>query len=99
MLAIAKTAGVELLVPKAVGIGIIGDLEVVAAELRHHSELMFGAFVIDEGTEAAVSVGCVVENLADGRGEAVVDAVAVEAGVVGELFGVVAEAELVVGPR
>ncbi len=33
----------------------------------------------------------------DGWGEAVVAAVAVEAGVVGELFGVVAEVELVVG--
>ena len=35
--------------------------------------------------------------MADGRREAVVAAVAVEAGVVGELFGVVAEVELVVG--
>src|SRR5271170_5726884 len=38
-----------------------------------------------------------MENEADGRGEAVVAAVAVEAGVVGELLGVVTEVELVVG--
>ena len=56
-----------------------------------------GRAVVDEGGEAAVAVGGVVKDLADGRGEAVVAAVAVEAGVVGELFGVVAEVELVVG--
>ena len=38
-----------------------------------------------------------MEDLCDGRGETVVAAVAVEAGVVGELLGVVAEVELVVG--
>ncbi len=38
-----------------------------------------------------------MENQADGRGEAIVAAVAAEAGVVGELLGVVAEVELVVG--
>ena len=38
-----------------------------------------------------------MKNLAHRRGEAVVAAVAVEAGVVGELFGVIAEVELVVG--
>ena len=34
VLAVAEAAGVELLVPKAVGVGIVGDLEVVVAELR-----------------------------------------------------------------
>ena len=97
VLAVAKTAGVELLVLEAVGIGIVGDLEVVAAELGYEAELIFGGAVVDEGSEAAVAVGCVVKDLADGRGEAVVAAVAVEAGVVGELLGVIAEVELIVG--
>ena len=43
VLAIAKTAGVELLVPEAVGVGVVGDLEVVAAELGHQAELVLGA--------------------------------------------------------
>ena len=97
VLAVAQAAGVELLVPEAVGVGVVGDLEVVVAELGDEAELVFGGAVVDEGGEAAVAVGGVVEDLGDGWGEAVVAAVAVEAGVVGEFFGVVAEAELVVG--
>ena len=97
VLAVAKTAGVELLVAEAVRVGVVGDLEVVVAKLGDEAELIFGAAVVDEGGEAAVAVGGIVEDHADGRGEAVVAAVAVEAGVVGEVLGVVAEVELVVG--
>ena len=97
MLGVAEAAGVVLLVFEAVGIGVVGDLEEVVAELGDEAELVFGGAVVDEGGEAAVAVGGVVEDCGDGRGEAVVAAVAVEAGVVGELFGVVAEVELVVG--
>ena len=82
---------------EAVGIGVVGDLEEVVAELSDEAELIFGSAVVDEGGEAAVAVGGVVEDFGDGWGEAVVAAVAVEAGVPGEFFGVVAEVELVVG--
>ena len=81
----------------AVGVGVVGNLEEVVAELGDEAELVLRGAVVDEGGEAAVAVGGIVDDLADGRGEAVVAAVAVEAGVVGELFGVVAEVELVVG--
>ncbi len=86
-----------LLVVGAVGVGVVGDLEVVVAELGDEAELILGGAVVDEGREAAVAVGGVMEDVRDGRGEAVVAAIAVEAGVVGEFLGVVAEVELVVG--
>jgi len=53
--------------------------------------------VVDEGGKAAEAVFGVVDGLGDGGLEAVAAAVGVEAGVPGELFGVVAEGELVVG--
>ena len=97
VLAVAQAAGVVLLVFEAVGIGVVGDLEEVVAQLGDKAELVLRRAVVDERGEAAVAVGGIVKDLADGRGEAVVAAVAVEAGVVGELLGVVAEVELVVG--
>jgi hypothetical protein len=96
-LAVAEAAGVELLVAGAIGVGVVGDLEVVVAKLSDEAELIFGCAVVDEGGEAAVAVGGVVEDFGYGWGEAVVAAVAVEAGVPGEFFRVVAEVELVVG--
>ena len=97
VLRVAETAGVELLVSEAVGIGVVGDLEEVVAKLGDEAELVLGGAVVDEGAEAAEAVGGVMEDFGDGRGKAVVAAVAAEAGVLGELFGVVAEVELVVG--
>ena len=47
VLAIAKTAGVELLVLEAVGVGVVGNLKVVLAKLGHEAELIFGAAVVD----------------------------------------------------
>jgi len=96
VLAVAEPAGLELLVAGAVGVGVEGDLEVVGAELGDEAELIFGCGVVEEGGEATVAVGGVVDDDSSGWGEAVVAAVAVEAGVVGELFGVVTEVELIV---
>ncbi len=62
VLAVAKAAGVELLVSEAVGVGVVGNLEVVCAELGDEAELVFWGAVVDEGGEAAVAVGGVVET-------------------------------------
>src|ERR1700722_17199369 len=97
VLAVAEADGLELLVAYAVGVGVVGDLEVVGAELGDEAELVFRGAVVEQRCEAAVAVGGVVDYDSCGRGEAVVAAVAVEAGVVGELFCVVTEVELVVG--
>ena len=53
--------------------------------------------VVDDRGKAAVAVFGIVDGLRDGGLQAVVAAVAVEACVPGELFGVVAEGELGVG--
>ena len=62
VLGVAQAAGVVLLVLEAVGVGVVGDLEVVVAELRDEAELVFGGAVVDEGGEAAVAVGGVVDG-------------------------------------
>jgi hypothetical protein len=49
VLAVAKTAGVVLLVFKAVGIGVVRDLEVVLAKLRDETELVFWSAVTGTG--------------------------------------------------
>ena len=97
VLAVAQAAGVVELVLPVVGIGVVGNLVVVGAELGDVAELVGGVAVVDERGEAAVAVFGVVDRRGDGGLESVVAAVAVEAGVLGEFFGVVAEAELVVG--
>ena len=97
MLAVAQAAGVVELVLPVVGVGVVGDLVVVGAELGDVAKLVGGVVVVDERGEAAVAVLGVVDGCGDGRLKSVVAAVAVEAGVPGEFFGVVAEAELVVG--
>ena len=69
VLAVAKTSWSSncwIDVIDAVGIGIVGDLEVVAAELGDEAKLVGGICVVNEGAEAAVSVGRVVENLRTG---------------------------------
>ncbi len=86
VLAVAKTAGVVLLVFEAVGIGVVRDLEVVLAKLRDETELILRGAVIDEGCETAIAVSGVVQDLADRWRKAVVATVAVETGVVGELL-------------
>ena len=72
VLGVAKAAGVVLLVFEAAGVGIVGDLEEVTAELGDEAKLIFGGAIVDQRREAAVAVGGVVEDPADGRGEAVV---------------------------
>ena len=70
--------------------GIVGDLEVVLAILRVEPELILWGLVVEEGDEAALGVGGVVEDLRDGGGEAVVGATAGDAQVPGGFVGVVA---------
>ena len=86
VLAVAKAAGVVLLIFEAVGIGVVRDLEVVLAKLRDETELVFRSAVIDKGCKTAVAVGSVVQDLAYRWRKAVVVPVAVETGVVGELL-------------
>ena len=77
-----------------VGVGIVGNLEVVLAVLRVEAQLIFGGLVADERDKAALGVGGVVVDCGDGRGQAVVGAGAGEACVPGGFGGVVAEREL-----
>jgi hypothetical protein len=49
VLAVAETAGVVPLVPEAVGIGVVGDLEVIDAKLGYQAELIARAAVVDQG--------------------------------------------------
>ena len=49
VLAVAETAGVVPLVPEAVGIGVVGDLEVIDAKLGYQGELIARAAVVDQG--------------------------------------------------
>ena len=97
VLGVAQAAGVVLLCLEVGGAGVVGDLEEVAAELGDEAELVLRRAVGEEGCEAADAVGGVVVDRADGRGEAVVAAIGVEADVVGAALVVVAEAELGVG--
>ena len=66
------------------GIGIVGDLVVVAAGRGDEAKLVGGIDVVDEGAEAAEAVDGIVHDLGDGRLQSEIAAVAVEAGVVGE---------------
>ena len=82
---------------KVVGIGIVGDLEEVAAKGGDKAELVGGIDVVDEVTETSDAVDGIVHDLRNGRLKSEIAAVAVDAGVVGEAAGVAAEAELIVG--
>ena len=84
VLRVAELAGVELLGLEVGGAGVVGNLEEVLAKLGDEAELVLRGAVVEQGSEAADSVGGVVVDRTDGRGEAVVAAVAVEAGVVGD---------------
>jgi hypothetical protein len=77
-----------------VGVGVVGNVEVVLAILRVEAELIFGGLVANQVEKAALRVGCVVIDSRDRCGEAVVGAGAGEACVPGGLAGVVAEGEL-----
>ena len=80
-----------------VGKRIVRDLEVVAAKRSHQAKLVGGIDVENERAEAAEAVDGVVDDLGNGRLQAEIAAVAVDAGIVGEAFGVAAKAEGVVG--
>ena len=82
---------------EVVGIGIVGDLVIVAAEGGDEAELVGGIDVVDEVSEAADAVDGIVHDLGNGRLQSEIAAVAVDAGVIGEAAGVAAEAELIVG--
>jgi len=78
--AVKETAGVELLVSEAVGVGVVEYPEIVVANLGRQAELIVGRLVVCEGRKAAVAIGGVVKDLSDRWREAIV-AVAVEADV------------------
>src|ERR1019366_4363929 len=80
-----------------VGNGVVGDLIIVAPQSGDEAELVIGVGVVDERCHAAESPGAIVQNGRAWRFEAVVAPVAVHACVVGELFGVAAEIDLIVG--
>ncbi len=48
VLAVAEAAGVKLLVSEAVGVGVVGNLEVIVAKLGDEAELILGTAVVDE---------------------------------------------------
>ncbi len=75
----------------------IGNLEIVRAGGANETELIAGRGIEDERGEEADVVIVVVKFLRFGRHEADVGARTAEAGVPGETFGVIAEAELAVG--
>ena len=97
VLAVTQSAGVIELVLPAFGIGIVGDLIVVCAELRGQAKLVLRIVVVNERAESAVAVFRIMNRLLCRRLQPIVAAVAVGAGVPREFFRVVAEAYLVVG--
>jgi hypothetical protein len=75
---------------------IIGNLVRVVARRSHRAQLVRGIDVENERAESTVAVGGIVLHLRDGRFDAEIAAVAVDAGVEGEELGVAAQAELVI---
>ena len=75
-LGVAEAVGLVILAGllPVVGVGVVGDLKVVLAVLGVDAELVTGGLVADDGDEGALGVGGVVEDLRDGRGQAVVGA-------------------------
>src|SRR4029077_5160063 len=78
-------------------IGIVWDLIQIATQRRHQAKLVPRIQVEDEGREPSIAVFGIGENLPDRRLETVIASIPVEAGEVGESFGVTAEINLVVG--
>ena len=67
-----------------VGIGIVGDLVIVAAVGGDEAELVGGIDIVNEVSEAADAVDGIVHDLGNGRLQSEIAAVAVDAGVIGE---------------
>ena len=63
VLVVAEAGGVVLEVFEAGGVGVVGDLEVVGAELGDEAELVGGGAVEDQRGEAAEAAGGVVKDL------------------------------------
>src|ERR1022692_3366690 len=80
-----------------IGEGVVGNLIVILAQRGHEAQLVGGIDIENEGAEAAVAIFRVVNHLQNRRLDAEIAAVGVDAGIVGEAFGVTAEAEGVVG--
>src|SRR4051812_6642467 len=78
-------------------VGIFGNLVEVAAELSGESKLVAIPGVVGQRGECAVACNLIVQVLERRRLQAVIAAIAIQAGVIREPFGVVAEAQLIVG--
>jgi hypothetical protein len=97
VLSIAQAAAVKNSAFLIVEVWVVGNLIVIPAQRCHQPQLVGRIGVEDKRTEAAEAVGVVVNDLRNGRLQAEIAAIGVDAGVVGEAFGVAAEAEGVVG--
>ena len=67
-----------------VRVGIIRNLVVVLAQGSHQAKLIGGIDVKNQGAESSITIRGIVNHLRNGRLQAQIAAVAVDAGVVGE---------------
>src|ERR1019366_4751837 len=73
------------------GIGIVGDLKVIAAQGSYEAQLIIGVAIIDQAAGTAESPDAVVQHVRSGRLQSVVTAIAVEASEVSESLSVASE--------
>src|ERR1700722_17363351 len=76
---------------------VVRNLVVVLTQRCNEAQLIRGIDVKNQRSEAAVAIGCVVYDLRHRSLNSQIAAIAVDAGVIGEPFGVAAEAEGIVG--
>ena len=88
---------VEVTYPGELLVGCVRNLVVVPAERGHHPQLVARIDVENQGPEPPEAARAIVDNGACRREKTKVSAVTVQAGVVGETFGMASEADLVVG--
>src|SRR5215470_17041006 len=93
---VAITLPFEIANAGGLRICVIGYLIEIPSSSGHEPELVDGRGVIDEGGKSTEAVTLIMQHLRSGRRQPVIAAVAVEAGEVGEAFGVATEADLVV---
>src|ERR1035441_4205415 len=79
------------------GIGIVGNLIVVAPHRRDKTELIVGVAIVDQRAHAAQPPNSVMQNIRPRRFQAVIAPVAIDAREISELFRVAAKAQLIVG--
>src|ERR1700722_1149929 len=80
-----------------IGERVVGDLVVILAQRSHEAQLVGGIDIENQGSEAAVAVLSVVNDLRNRGLYTEIAAVGVDAGIVSEAFSVAAETESVVG--